>query len=240
MTSALVIGSNSDIGLAICKKFRRAGIQVIGVGSATSASEVEWVDDYYSCDLTSDDECKNLIKSMQNDGINVDKFIYCAGHYVAKPLKSTTYADYLNSFILNTAAPAFISSRITKLRSNAQEQQAIVVVGSVSGVLTEPGLGAYSASKAALEHITRILARELAGKGVRVNCVHPGWVESKRSKSVSSRMTNQQLQSVAAQYPLGFGSVEDIAHTVDFLCSTSAKWITGQVIAVDGGRCVVN
>jgi NAD(P)-dependent dehydrogenase (short-subunit alcohol dehydrogenase family) len=110
----------------------------------------------------------------------------------------------------------------------------VVMVGSLGGQALQPDMGLYSASKAALHHLTRILAAEL-GPEIRVNAVAPGLVRTE-----GARIGWEAAEStIRARSPLGrLGEVDDIANTVDFLVDERSSWITGQVLVVDGGASV--
>jgi NAD(P)-dependent dehydrogenase (short-subunit alcohol dehydrogenase family) len=110
----------------------------------------------------------------------------------------------------------------------------VVMVGSLGGQALQPDMGLYSASKAALHHLTRILAAEL-GPEIRVNAVAPGLVRTE-----GARVGWEAAEStIRARSPLGrLGEVDDIAYTVDFLIDERSSWMTGQVLVVDGGASV--
>lgn len=130
---------------------------------------------------------------------------------------------------------AFIVTRALapKMRRGA----AICNVSSIGGLVASTGLMAYGASKAALIHWTRSLSIALAGEGIRVNAVAPGFVYTRLWDQHSSRQVFDQM--VAAAVPMGTGQdTSDIANTIAFLCSSRASQVTGQTIAVDGGVSV--
>ena len=240
MTTSIVVGSNSDIGTCICANLKEVGHRIFGVGSKQGSVNPDVVDDYFSCDLSKQDDCESLIKALHEKGENFDNLIYSAGYYLAKPLRTTSFIDFETSFGLNAIAPAFLGARFSRLKKEMQESQSIVLIGSIAGVLTEGGLGAYSASKSGLDHLTRSLARELGSKKTRVNCIHPGWIESKRSDAILARMSDQQKRTIFEKNLLGVGKPSDVASCTRFLCSDESSWITGQSILVDGGWSVMS
>jgi 3-oxoacyl-[acyl-carrier protein] reductase len=108
----------------------------------------------------------------------------------------------------------------------------IVNVGSVVGRLGNPGQGNYVASKAGLEGFTRSLAMEVASRGVTVNAIAPGFIET----DMTDALTQEQKDAMLERIPLGrMGEAEEIAGTVGFLCSDQAGYITGQTLHVNGG-----
>jgi 3-oxoacyl-[acyl-carrier protein] reductase len=108
----------------------------------------------------------------------------------------------------------------------------IITISSVSGITGYRGLSVYGATKAALDGFTRGLARELGGRGITVNSVCPGYLET----DMSHGLTPEQLTQIARRTPLGrLGEPEDVAAAVTFLASDAAAFITGQTLVVDGG-----
>lgn len=108
----------------------------------------------------------------------------------------------------------------------------IVSISSIVATRGFSGTAAYAATKGGIEAMTRALARELGGRGIRVNAVAPGYMETEMTR----RMNQQQLRQIVRRTPLGrCGTVEDVATVVAFLLSNAARFITGQTIVVDGG-----
>src|SRR5690606_39024423 len=108
----------------------------------------------------------------------------------------------------------------------------IINVASVIGLIGNAGQANYAASKGGLIALTKSLAREFAGRGVTVNALAPGFIET----DMTAVLNEKQREGILAQIPLGFmGTPEDIAHAVAFLASPAARYITGQVLVVDGG-----
>ena len=121
----------------------------------------------------------------------------------------------------------FVSRQMLKQRSGR-----IINIASVVGVTGNAGQVNYAASKAGVIGMTKTAARELAGRGITVNAVAPGFIETDMTKKLSERVR----ETVIGQIPLGrFGSPEHVAKAVGFLASDDAEYITGQVIHVDGG-----
>jgi NAD(P)-dependent dehydrogenase (short-subunit alcohol dehydrogenase family) len=146
------------------------------------------------------------------------------------PLVDPHYETFRKTIDLNVWAPIMWSSLAARAWMS-EHGGAIVNTASLGGLTTEPNLGIYNASKAALIHLTKQSAVELAPK-VRVNAVAPGVVRTK----LSEVLWREHEQAVTDSLPLGrIGEPEDIAQTIAFLASDAAAWITGQIVVVDGG-----
>ena len=131
----------------------------------------------------------------------------------------------------------FLTVRAVLAQMIQQGSGTVVISASISGMIGEPSLVAYNSSKGALINLTRQLAIEYAGHGIRVNCVCPGWIQTGFNDPVLGHLSPGELeQLIKQQVPLGRqGTPEDIAPSVVFLASDWARYITGQSIVIDGG-----
>jgi 3-oxoacyl-[acyl-carrier protein] reductase len=128
---------------------------------------------------------------------------------------------------------AFLCVRHLLPQLAASGRGAVVNVGSINGLVTMKGYASYCAAKGGLHHLTRQLAHELGGRGVRVNCVAPGFV---RTDMFETSHTEPRKEWIASLHPLGrVGGAEEVAYAVSFLCSDLASFVNGAVLTVDGG-----
>ena len=183
--------------------------------------------DIYAVDLSRPDEIEALIKSIED----VDVLVNNAGITIDGLLMRMKDEDWTDVIATNLTS-AF---RLTKgvIRGMMKRKNGrIINISSVVGVRGNAGQTNYAASKAGLIGFTKSLAKEVASKGVTINAVAPGYIETQ----MTQELTEKQKLAVKEQIPLKrLGKVDDIAEVVLFLASEQASYITGQVISVDGG-----
>ena len=168
---------------------------------------------------------------MQRFG-RVDALVNNAGIAVFKPILDTTFAEWRTVLATNLDG-AFLCTQAFGALMVQRGSGAVVNIASISGLRASTLRVAYGTSKAALIHLTRQYAVELGSVGVRVNVIAPGPVETEMAKLVHTAAIRADYYDTI---PLGrYGSTEEMANTVGFLCSDNASYINGQVIAVDGG-----
>ena len=162
----------------------------------------------------------------------IDKLVNNAGIAVFKPVMQTSYAEFRDVLDTNLDG-AFLCTQACVPEMIKAGGGAIVNIASISGLRASTLRVAYGTSKAALLHLTKQLAVELGDIGIRVNAICPGPVETEMAKLVHSVAIRTDYYDTI---PLGrYGSVEEMAQTVGFLCSDDASFINGQFLAVDGG-----
>lgn len=143
--------------------------------------------------------------------------------------------DDFDAVINTNLKGAFTTCRAVSRQMMKQRSGRVINISSVSGVLGNAGQANYASAKAGMIGLTKSMARELASRGVTVNAVAPGFIETDMTKVLS----DQVKEAAVKQIPLGcFGKTEDVAELVLFLASDKAKYITGQVICVDGGMAM--
>ena len=153
-----------------------------------------------------------------------------AGHAVFKPALDTTLAEFQRTLDVNLTGPFLMVKAAVPLM---RERSSIVNITSISGLRASALRIAYGTSKAALDHLTKQLALELSVRGIRVNAVAPGPVDTAMAKAVHSPAIRADYHDAI---PLGrYGLEEELAEAIFFLSSERASYITGQTLAVDGG-----
>ena len=179
-------------------------------------------------DVTDSEGFGQLIDDVAEHYGRLDVLVNNAGITRDGLLMRMSDEDWAKVIAVNLTS-AFIGSRAAARHMVRQRGGSIVNISSFAGVAGNPGQANYSASKAGLIGATKALAREVASRNILVNAVAPGFIETEMTRDLDK---TQQLEMV----PLGrFGTCEEVAAAVRFLCSDQAGYITGQVIAVNGG-----
>jgi 3-oxoacyl-[acyl-carrier protein] reductase len=235
---ALVTGASRGIGRAIALQLAHLGLKVIG--TATTDAGAQAITEALSASPGSRGLCLNV-----NDGPGVDAAIdaivkeHGALHVlvnnagITRDMLSMRMKDDDWDAVIDTNLKAvFRTSRAATRPMMKQRYGRIINITSVVGASGNAGQANYAAAKAGVAGMTRSFARELGSRGVTVNCVAPGFIETDMTKKLSE----QQTSLLMAQIPLGrLGQAADIAHAVAFLASPQAGYITGTELHVNGG-----
>ncbi|MBN8825191.1 MULTISPECIES: SDR family oxidoreductase [unclassified Spirosoma] len=232
---AIVTGAARGIGLATTKLFLEHDWQVamvdrdeaeLQLASANLASTLPIV-----CDVSIPDRVQEMTSKVLATFGRIDALINNAGVAVFEPLEKTDF-DIWRTIMATNLDGVFLCSQAV-IPALKESQGSIVNIASISALRASTLRVAYGTSKAAVVHLTKQLAIELGDYGVRVNCVSPGPVKTKLAEAVHSP---EIIKAYYDGIPLNRSATEqDIAETVVFLCSPKASYITGQMIAVDGG-----
>jgi len=235
MQAAIVTGAARGIGLATTKLMVAEGWQVAMIDRdeaalMAAAEELESVLPVV-CDVSDPDQVSAMTAKVMDRFGRIDALVNNAGVADFRPLADTDLAIWREVMATNLDG-VFLTSQAV-LPHLKETQGAIVNIASISGLRASTLRVAYGTSKAAVIHLTRQQAAELGEWGVRANCVAPGPVDTKLALAVHS-------PAIRAAYhdsiPLNrYGSEREIAEAIVFLCSRRASYVTGQVIAVDGG-----
>ena len=239
---AIITGASSGIGKAVSKAFSRAGAQV--VLASRSEKDLKEVAEGLNgnalivpTDVTEEDDRKRLIEKTVGEFGKLNVLVNSAGIIGFGTLENTKLEDWDTIFNINVRSVFRLMQlaipHLVKTRGN------IVNVSSLTGVRAFPGVLAYCASKSALDQLTRCASLELASRGVRVNAVNPGVVQTQlhRRSGMNEEDYARFLEQTKNNHPLGkLGQPEEIAELILFLASDKAAWITGATYSVDGGR----
>lgn len=236
----MVTGAGSGIGRATALLLSEMGAKVLLVDINEEnlkkvQAECLGGADLLVLDLTDANAIKGAIKDKAATFGKLNGFVHCAGLPYIAPLKVVNPDKTEKLYKLNTYAAIELAKVCSSKQIYAGEAGSFVLISSVYGLVGSAANVGYAMSKGAIVAITKSLAMELVGNGIRVNCVAPGFIKTPMAKKVDSMMDDSYDERLNALHPMGLGDPEDIANAILFLFSDMSKWMTGAVLNVDGG-----
>ena len=241
--NALVTGAGRGIGKAIALELAAKGAFVIVNYNGSKEAAEQTVAEIkaaggdaiaYQCSVSDYEACGAMITALIKEYAHIDILVNNAGITRDALLMKMSEEDF--DAVINTNLKGCFNT-ICHMSRYFLKQRAgkIINISSVSGILGNAGQANYSASKAGVIGLTKAVARELASRGINVNAVAPGFVETDMTDALSDSVK----ENLKSQIPLGkIGHPQDIAKAVAFLASPDANYITGQVLSVDGGMAI--
>jgi NAD(P)-dependent dehydrogenase (short-subunit alcohol dehydrogenase family) len=233
----VVTGAARGIGLAIARRFlaghwRVAMLDIDAVTLAAAARELGSGTLPIECDVAEPGQVRDAVEQVAKRFGRIDALVNNAGIAVFKPLLDTTYEEWARVLAVNLSGP-FLCTQACAPAMLKGGGGSVVNIGSISGVRASTLRVAYGTSKAALAHLTRQQAAELGNAGIRVNGVAPGPVDTAMARHVHTPAIRADYHDAI---PLNrYGTEQEIAAAVWFLCSDEASYVNGQMLAVDGG-----
>lgn len=241
--NALVTGAGRGIGKAIALELAAKGAFVIVNYNGSKEAAEQTVAEIkaaggdavaYQCSVSDYEACGAMITALIKEYTHIDILVNNAGITRDGLLMKMSEEDF-DAVINTNLKGCFNIIRHMSRYFLKQRAGKIINISSVSGILGNAGQANYSASKAGVIGLTKAVARELASRGINVNAVAPGFVETDMTDALSDSVK----ENLKSQIPLGkIGHPQDIAKAVAFLASPDANYITGQVLSVDGGMAI--
>ena len=241
--NALVTGAGRGIGKAIALELAAKGAFVIVNYNGSKEAAEQTVAEIeaaggdaiaYQCSVSDYEACGAMITVLIKEYAHIDILVNNAGITRDGLLMKMSEEDF-DAVINTNLKGCFNTIRHMSRYFLKQRAGKIINISSVSGILGNAGQANYSASKAGVIGLTKAVARELASRGINVNAVAPGFVETDMTDALSDSVK----ENLKSQIPLGkIGHPQDIAKAVAFLASPDANYITGQVLSVDGGMAI--
>jgi NAD(P)-dependent dehydrogenase (short-subunit alcohol dehydrogenase family) len=239
---AIVTGGAAGIGFAIARKFVQQGIITYLIGRDTeklntAVGELGSNARGISLDLTALDKLPALVEQVIAQEGHIDILVNNAGINQKKPLHDVTNDDFQRILTTNVTSVFALTREVSKVMVN-RGQGSIIMISSMASQYGIPKVISYTASKAAVEGMTRALAVELSPLGIRVNCIAPGFIATNMS-STALNSDPERKQKVLSRTPMGkLGLPEDVANLAYYLGSDDSVFMTGTVIPVDGGNSI--
>ena len=240
---AIVTGGASGIGLAIAEKFVEHGIRTVIAGrdeKKLNAAKEKLGELCFPirCDLNNLEEIPNLVDVVMTRFGKIDVLVNNAGINMKKDFVDVTNKEFEQIILTNVTAVFALSREVVKCMLEKEIHGSIINISSMASQYGIPKVIAYTASKSAIEGMTRAMAVDLSPRGIRVNCIAPGFIATE----MSARALNgdkERMQKVLSRTPMGaLGQPADVADAALFLALDGAKYITGIVMPVDGGNSI--
>jgi len=239
---AIVTGASKGIGAGIAKGLAAAGAKVVVNYSSSKEGADRVVAEItgkggkaiaVQGDVSKAADVQRLFATAKKAFGSLDVLVNNAGIYQFDPLESVTETEFHREF--NTNVLGLILATQEAVKHFSPKGGSVINIGSVATSMTLPATVVYSATKGAVDTVTRVLAKELGPKNIRVNSINPGGVETEGVHSMGI-MESDLAKQLVAQTPLGrFGQPQDIAPVAVFLASEASAWLTGETIRAAGG-----
>jgi len=239
---AIVTGGASGLGLAATKKLIENNIRTIIIGrNETNLAEVSdalgVLCNYIVFDLGNLKGIPQLVAEINDEYGQIDVLVNNAGINLKKPFTEVTDEEFQEIIQTNLTSVFVLSREVVKVMLQTGAGS-IINISSMAAQYGIPYVIAYTAAKTGIEGMTRAMAVELSPKGIRVNCVAPGFIATNMSAKALDN-DPERKQKVLSRTPMGkLGDPEDVAEAIYYLASDAAKFVTGVILPVDGGNSI--
>ena len=237
---AIVTGSYGDIGNAICQNFASNGIKIALLGRDLQKLKLQKSEllknnnaeiIISNLDVSDFDSYKDAVDNIKNEWGGIDILINNAGitkDNIIVRMSNEEWEDVINTNLKGT----FIGCKLVSKLMIKQKYGKIINISSIVGRIGNKGQTNYVASKAGIDGITKTLSKELGSRGINVNSIAPGYIETAMTELLSDKIKDDLYDKISLNR---FGKPEEVASLVSFLISKEASYITGQIINLDGG-----
>ena len=237
--TAIITGSGRGIGAAIAKRLAKDGFDIVinelseqaGEQTAEECRSLGVKASVYACDVSNYAQCAEMVKKVKEEFGTIDVLVNNAGitrDGLLLRMSEETYDDVIR---INQKS-VFNMTKLVGAVMLRQKGGSIVNLASVAGLYGNPGQMNYSASKGAVISMTKTAAKELGSRGIRVNAVAPGFI----STPMTDKLTDEQKNAILAQIAMKrYGTADEVANVVAFLCGEESSYVTGQIIEISGG-----
>lgn len=239
---AIVTGGGSGLGFAIAKEFTQNGIQTVIVGRDEEKLKVAKKElgekcFFKTCDLSDLSSIPALVENIISEFGQIDILVNNAGINMKKEIPDVTDEDFQKVITTNLCSVFSMSREVVKFMLT-KNSGCIINISSMAAQYGLPKIIGYSASKTAIDGMTRAMAVELSPKGIRVNAIAPGFIYSAMTEKALNSDPERKAK-VFNRTPMGhMGQPEDIGAAAMYLASDGAKYVTGVVLPVDGGNSI--
>jgi len=240
---AIVTGGGSGIGLAIAEKLVQNAIRTIIVGRdeqklCAAKQKLGTFCELMTCDLSDLSSILGLVNAIIKKYGRIDILVNNAGINMKKEFIEVTDEEFQKIILTNVTAVFALSREVVKCMLEKGIEGSIVNISSMASQYGIPKVIAYTASKSAIEGMTRAMAVDLSPKGIRVNCIAPGFIATDMSAKALNNDPERKNKVLSRTPMRELGQPSDIGDAALFLASDAAKYITGVVLPVDGGNSI--
>lgn len=238
--NVIVTGGSRGIGRAICIKLAKEGYNVIfnySNNNTEAEKTIKECEKYnvvvkgYKADIINSDECQELVRKAIDEFGSIDVLVNNAGITRDSLIMRMKDEDFNDVLRVNLSGTFYMIKAVSKYMIK-NRSGSIINMSSIVGLTGNAGQINYSASKAGIVGLTKSAAKELASKKIRVNAIAPGMIDTDMTRVLSEDIRNKIIDSIPLKE---IGKPEDIANAVAFLASDMSRYITGQILSVDGG-----
>jgi 3-oxoacyl-[acyl-carrier protein] reductase len=240
--TALITGATGGIGGAIARALHRQGAKLAISGRQTGrlealAAELGDRVEVFACDLARKEEVASLIEKVSGKLGRLDILVNNAGLTKDNLFMVMKDEQWEEVIAVNLTATFMLMRAAARAMMRAKTGYGrIINISSVSGIIGNPGQGNYAAAKAGMIGMSKSLAREVASRGITVNCIAPGFIATPMTEALNEKQTATIKEAIPAQK---FGTPEDVAAATVYLASAEAAYMTGQTLHVNGGMVMV-